>query len=157
MAQCPTGYTPRLFWPGSHFYGFMGRERNLWRPVYSRATSAGTFTSWVAVASPLVTDPPAFLSLFLSLPYSRRFSPPHDHSSSYFPKFRLGLLRCPRPTAACVSTLSAPAFSTPSAPGTMVTPSFVSRRDRRARYRTSCPSSKLKPSFSSANRRGRTL
>lgn len=67
MAQCPTGYTPRLFWPGSHFYGFMGRERNLWRPVYSRATSAGTFASWVAVASPLVTDPPAFLSLFLSL------------------------------------------------------------------------------------------
>lgn len=33
MVQCPTGYAPRLFWPGSHFYGFMGTERNLWRPV----------------------------------------------------------------------------------------------------------------------------
>lgn len=66
MAQCPTGYAPRLFWPGSHFYGFTGNGRNLWRPVYSRATSAGTFASWVAAASPLVTD--AELSPSFSLP-----------------------------------------------------------------------------------------
>lgn len=68
MAQCPAGYAPRLFWPSSHFYGFMGNGRNLWRSVY-RATqrAPGTFaSSWVAAASPLVTNPPPGLLLSLS-------------------------------------------------------------------------------------------
>lgn len=34
MAQCPTGYVGRLFWPCSHFSGFMGNGQNLWHPVH---------------------------------------------------------------------------------------------------------------------------
>lgn len=130
MVQCPTGYAPRLFWPGSHFYGFMGTERNLWRPVYSGAQRAtSTFASWVAAASPLVTKPtrhprsssfaPSF-SVF-SLPLSLLL-PPSD-CSSYFPKF------CVQPAAATPAGWFPPGrrqLFPPSAPGTMVTPSFVS-------------------------------
>jgi len=135
MAQCPTGYAPRLFWPGSHFYGFMGAGRNLRRPVYS---GASTFASWVAAASPLVTNPPSglqpsprfhppefslSLSLSLSLPSPRLFFlfskvPPRGY--------------CRRPTCGRHPRLAA-SFFRPPAPRTMVTPCIlcIGRQDRR--------------------------
>lgn len=78
----------RLFWPGSHFHGFMGSRRNLWPSrIYSRATSAGTFASQVAAASPLVTDSPSGFTLS-SLPLFYAHTYPAVRDCSYFPKFR---------------------------------------------------------------------
>lgn len=146
MAQCPTGYAPRLFWPGSHFYGFMGSGRNLWRPLYSRAQRAPALLPRGSRPRVAISYKPAGFSLFLLLPSpareiallifqsstgSRRGQTPttnrhHRH------RLRFHALRQLFPSSAL---------------GTMVTPAFVSRRDRRVRCRTSCPSSKLKPSF----------
>lgn len=61
----------RLFWPCSHFSGFMGNGQNLWHPVHF----------CLAAAPPLVTEPLAF----------------HDCSSYFsnfprpFPAFSLSL------------------------------------------------------------------
>lgn len=108
MAQCPAGYAPRLFWPSSYFYGFMGNGRNLWRSIY-RATqrAPGTFaSSWVAVASPLVTDPLPALPLSLSsLPLSLsvvRFHPLRTIVLLIFQSCaeKERVARLPRPTAA---------------------------------------------------------
>jgi len=89
--------------------------------MYSRATSAGTFASQVAAASPLVTDPPsAFPSL--ALPFSLALPPlfhTHTHTHTHTPAARVVLIfqssaeraatTDRHPTAA---TGSPPAFST---------------------------------------------
>lgn len=131
MAQCPAGYAPRLFWPSSHFYGFMGNERNLWCSVY-RATqrSPRHFCLFVGRGRIAISyRPAAGSSLSLPLPppppppplfSSHSFSSTPHNCSSYFPKL------C-RERESCWATATDRRQLFPlAAPGTMVTPFFVS-------------------------------
>lgn len=74
----------RLFWPCSHFSGFMGNGQNLWHPVHF----------CLAAAPPLVTEPLAF----------------HDCSSYFsnfprpFPAFSLSLSLCPSSSSRAIPT-----------------------------------------------------
>lgn len=103
--------------------GICGRPR-----IYSYATSAGTFASQVAAASPLVTDPPSgfhplllFLSLaplLFSLPLFLTHTPPRG-IVLIFQSSAERAARLPRPTdhhrhhpRPLVATGSPPAFST---------------------------------------------
>ena len=160
--------SPRLFWPGSHFHGFMGSGRNLWPSrIYSRATNApvSTFASQVAAALPLVIDPPRRRGFHPSpaLPFSPSLSLPRTYPAarncSYFPKFRRErelLDYRDRPPPSRCHRRSASFFHRPRLVQWLYRPLYR-RRDRHDGYRSSCSSSKLKPSFSFVNRRGRTL
>lgn len=63
MAQCPTGYVGRLFWPCSHFSGFMGNGQNLWHPVHFCLEGRGH-----SAISYRTTGFPRLFLLFFQLP-----------------------------------------------------------------------------------------
>ncbi|EFN65765.1 hypothetical protein EAG_01256 [Camponotus floridanus] len=75
MAQCPAGYAPRLFWPSSHFYGFMGNERNLWRSLCRERESCWATATDRRQLFPLAAPGTMVTPFFVSAPGSTWWIP----------------------------------------------------------------------------------